>query len=312
MHDKGERPTRALGLNAAAGIAALARRLAERRRPRQRQNVEIEFARRVLALVLRRRGASRHGGQRKAEKTGGRVGRLIRDAVMRTNGHSGGNTHFGAFILLVPLVLGGDIEGARRVIAGTDVQDAVDFYAAFALTSVRVLKSDELDVNDPASVAAIRERGMTLADIMAHSAPRDMVAREWTNGFALTRRCADLLHAHRCGRKAIVAAFMEILASEPDTFIAKKHGMAAAERTMRQAAEVLAGSRDLAAQINSQIARAIGNEVTTIIASARNVAPITAAGGPRIATGIAAPTPSAVPIAFWRIPPRGLRDRTTR
>lgn len=182
-----------------------------------------------------------------AEKTGGRVGRLIRDAVMRTNGHSGGNTHFGAFILLVPLVLGGDIEGARRVIAGTDVQDAVDFYAAFALTSVRVLKSDELDVNDPASVAAIRERGMTLADIMAHSAPRDMVAREWTNGFALTRRCADLLHAHGCGRKAIVAAFMDILASEPDTFIAKKHGMAAAERTMRQAAEVLEGSRDLAA-----------------------------------------------------------------
>lgn len=182
-----------------------------------------------------------------AEKTGGRVGRLIRDAVMRTNGHSGGNTHFGAFILLVPLVLGGDIEGARRVIAGTDVQDALDFYAAFALTNVRVLKSDELDVNDPASVAAIRERGMTLADIMAHSAPRDMVAREWTNGFALTRRCADLLHAHGCGRKAIVAAFMEILASEPDTFIAKKHGMAAAERTMRQAAEVLEGSRDLAA-----------------------------------------------------------------
>lgn len=182
-----------------------------------------------------------------AEKTGGRVGRLIHDAVMRTNGHSGGNTHFGAFILLVPLVLGGDIEGARRVIAGTDLQDALDFYAAFALTNVRVLKSDELDVNDPASVAAIRERGMTLADIMAHSAPRDMVAREWTNGFALTRRCADLLHAHGCGRKAIVAAFMEILASEPDTFIAKKHGMAAAERTMRQAAEVLEGSRDLAA-----------------------------------------------------------------
>ncbi|MDI6866623.1 triphosphoribosyl-dephospho-CoA synthase [Methanoculleus sp.] len=180
-----------------------------------------------------------------AERNGGRVGRLIHDAVMRTNGHSGGNTHFGAFILLVPLVLGGDIKGTRRVIAGTDVQDAVDFYAAFALTSVRVLKSDELDVNDPASVAAIRERGMTLADVMAYSAPRDMVAREWTNGFALTRRCADLLHAHGCGRGAIVAAFMDILASEPDTFIAKKHGMAVAERTMRQAAEVLAGRRDL-------------------------------------------------------------------
>ncbi len=109
-------------------------------------------------------------------------------------------------------------------------------------------ESDDLDVNDPASVAAIRERGMTLADVMAYSAPpRDMVAREWTNGFALTRRCADLLHAHGCGRASVVAAFLDLLATEPDTFIAKKHGEAVAERTVRCAAEVLDGRRDLAA-----------------------------------------------------------------
>ena len=181
-----------------------------------------------------------------AERPGGRVGSLIREAVMRTNGHSGGNTHFGAFILLIPLILGGDIEGARRVVAGTDVADAIEFYAAFGLTEVRVGESDDLDVNDPASVAAIRERGMTLLDIMAHSADRDMVAREWTNGFSLTRRSADLLHAHGPGREGIVAAFLDLLASEPDTFIAKKHGAAVAERTMRCAAEVLRGERDLA------------------------------------------------------------------
>ncbi|KUK63751.1 MAG: Triphosphoribosyl-dephospho-CoA protein [Methanoculleus marisnigri] len=182
-----------------------------------------------------------------AERTGGRVGSLIREAVTLTAGHAGGNTHFGAFILLIPLVLGGDIDGARRIVSGTDVEDAIDFYAAFGLTSVRMPESDDLDVNDPASIAAIRERGMTLADIMAHSAPRDMVAREWTNGFALTRRCADLLHAHGHGRQAIVAAFLDLLASEPDTFIAKKHGEAVAERTMRCAAEVLGGGRDLCA-----------------------------------------------------------------
>ena len=182
-----------------------------------------------------------------AEKNGGRVGSLIREAVLATNNHSGGNTHFGAFILLVPLVLGGDIEGAEAVVAGTDIEDAIDFYAAFGLTEVRMGKSDDLDVNDPASVAAIRERGMTLADIMAYSADRDMVAREWTNGFALTRRCADLLHAHGPGRQAIVASFLDLLASVPDTFIAKKHGVEVAERTMRCAAEVRAGGRDLAA-----------------------------------------------------------------
>jgi triphosphoribosyl-dephospho-CoA synthase len=181
-----------------------------------------------------------------AERPGGRVGSLIREAVMRTNGHSGGNTHFGAFILLIPLILGSDIEGARRVVAGTDVADAIEFYAAFGLTEVRVGESADLDVNDPASVAAIRERGMTLLDIMAYSADRDMVAREWTNGFSLTRRSADLLHAHGPGREGIVAAFLDLLASEPDTFIAKKHGAAVAERTMRCAAEVRRGERDLA------------------------------------------------------------------
>lgn len=182
-----------------------------------------------------------------AEETGGRVGSLIREAVMRTNGHAGGNTHFGAFILLIPLILGGDIAGARRVVAGTDVEDAIDFYAAFGLTQVRVAESDDLDVNDPNSIAAIRERGMTLADIMAYSAPRDMVAREWTNGFSLTRRCADLLHEHGPGREAIVRTFLDLLASVPDTFIAKKHGAETAERTMRCAGEVLSGGRDLRA-----------------------------------------------------------------
>jgi triphosphoribosyl-dephospho-CoA synthase len=182
-----------------------------------------------------------------AEKTGGRVGNLIREAVMLTNGHAGGNTHFGAFILLFPLIIGGDIAGARQVVAETDVQDAIDFYAAFGLTQVRVLESDDLDVNDPESVRVIQEQGMTLADIMGYSAPRDMVAREWTNGFALTRRCADLLHAHGHGREAVVRTFLNLLASEPDTFIAKKHGVAVAEETMRCAAEVLRGGRDIRA-----------------------------------------------------------------
>jgi triphosphoribosyl-dephospho-CoA synthase len=177
----------------------------------------------------------------RAEREGGPVGSLIREAVLLTSGHAGGNTHFGAFILLVPLIIGGDIPGACRAIARTDVQDAIDFYAAFGLTQVRMAGSDDLDVNDPRSIAAIRERGMTLADIMEYSAPRDMVAREWTGGYRLTRRCADLLKEYGSGRQAIVRAFMELLASEPDTFIAKKHGTAVAEHTMRRAREVLDG-----------------------------------------------------------------------
>jgi triphosphoribosyl-dephospho-CoA synthase len=193
----------------------------------------------LASAILARRALER------AEKGTGGLGALIRGAVQATSSHRGGNTHFGAFLLLVPLVAGGDIPAARALIQSTTVEDAVAFYQAFALTRVRMLDHDPLDVNNPEAIAILRERGLTLRDVMAHSAPNDLVAREWVEGFPLTRRAADLLHAHGCGRKAIVSAFLELLATVPDTFIAKKHGMSVAGETMRKAAEVRAGTRDL-------------------------------------------------------------------
>ena len=98
------------------------------------------------------------------------TGMLIRRAVEVTSGHSGGNTHFGAFILLIPLIQGGDIPGAVGVVQHTDTGDAVEFYRAFGLTSVRMLARDELDVHDPGVLDQLRARKMTLLDVMRHSA----------------------------------------------------------------------------------------------------------------------------------------------
>ncbi|HON81292.1 MAG TPA: triphosphoribosyl-dephospho-CoA synthase [Methanoregulaceae archaeon] len=183
----------------------------------------------------------------RAERGEGGIGSLILDAVERTNVHSGGNTHFGAFILLMPLVAGGDIPGADRVVKETTVEDAVLFYKAFGKTKVRVIPGDDLDVTDPHACDTIRQRGMTLFDIMLYSAKNDMVAREWINGFQLTRRGADLLKAHGCGRSSIVQTFLDLLATEPDTFIIKKHGKDAAWKVMQKAQDVRNGLRDLVA-----------------------------------------------------------------
>jgi len=178
-----------------------------------------------------------------AEQGNGRIGEIFGHAIRQTNVHNGGNTHFGAFLLLIPIVYGGDIEGAKRAVAATGVSDAVAFYKAFALTSVRANTSDELDVNDPKALDVIREREMTMLDVMEHSAANDMVAREWINGFALTRRGADLLHQIGPGRNAIVEMFLTLLATEPDTFIIKKFGPDTARETMTKAREVLDGRR---------------------------------------------------------------------
>ena len=178
-------------------------------------------------------------------ESGGSLGDIFRSAVENTSCHAGGNTHFGAFILLIPLIMGGDIPGALRVTGNTTVEDAVQFYRAFSLTKVAVLEKDEIDIGDPAAESILRERGMTLYDVVAYSAPRDMVCREWVNGFALTRKGADLIHHFGTGCTAISDAFLALLAAEPDTFIAKKHGIETARRTMERAREVLDGFRDI-------------------------------------------------------------------
>ena len=171
----------------------------------------------------------------------GRIGEIIGHAVRDTNRHSGGNTHFGAFILLIPLLYGKDIPGAIAAIGKTDTSDAIAFYKAFALTSVKMNETDELDVNDPHTLTMIRDREMTLLDIMQHSAAHDMVARQWVTGFPLVRRGADLLIETGPGRQSIVTLFLTLLATEPDTFIIKKHGIEIARETMLRSRDVLDG-----------------------------------------------------------------------
>ena len=86
---------------------------------------------------------------------------------------------------------------------------------------------------------------MTLYDVMLYSARNDMVAREWINGFALTRRGADLIHSYDGGCGAVVGSFIELLSTEPDTFIIKKHGQDTAWEVMKKAREVRDGIRDI-------------------------------------------------------------------
>jgi triphosphoribosyl-dephospho-CoA synthase len=181
-----------------------------------------------------------------AEAGVGRIGEIIKHAVRDTNCHEGGNTHFGAFILLIPIIYGNGIPGALSAIEKTDVSDAVAFYKAFAMTSVKMNATDDLDVRDPHTLTIIRDREITLLEVMRHSAANDMVAREWITGFPLSRRGADLLKQFGPGRQAIVNTFLTLLASETDTFIIKKHGTAVAHEIMLTAREVLDGKRSLA------------------------------------------------------------------
>jgi triphosphoribosyl-dephospho-CoA synthase len=162
----------------------------------------------------------------------------------------GGNTQFGALLLLAPLVRAaarGDLSpgGATSVVEATTVDDAVSFYRAFEHVDVAVEDPpeglDDLDVRRGSDAApALRERGLTLEGVMDLSAEVDGVAAEWIGGFERTFEAAGWLLADdgpvpdRASR-----AFLRLLADEVDTFVVKTAGREAAEEATRRAQAVL-------------------------------------------------------------------------
>lgn len=168
--------------------------------------------------------------------TEGGIGQLILQASEESvSWQRGGNTHFGAYILLFPLIKAaatGCLDELRsnavNIVKETTVDDAVDFYKAFSRVPVKMKDSEELDVRDNSSLDDLRKRGLTMFDIMAISSKNDIVAREWIDGFTGSFKAAEKLMKKRGAstmNDATVLTFLELLSEEPDTFIVKKYDM---------------------------------------------------------------------------------------
>jgi triphosphoribosyl-dephospho-CoA synthase len=142
------------------------------------------------------------------------IGSLIRSAVCESSAwQRGGNTHFGAFLLLIPLsmaageLFGSSGRGSRRAnfklsedefedlaarahafVKATGCEDAVEFYRAFEVAGVRVNSVDEFSLGNPESAAKLREQQVTLYKLMEIAEGYDLIANEWTSGFG---RCLE-------------------------------------------------------------------------------------------------------------------------
>ncbi|WP_248896629.1 triphosphoribosyl-dephospho-CoA synthase [Haloplanus halobius] len=188
------------------------------------------------------------------------IGDAFDRAVDGMSHQEGGNTQFGCLLLLVPLVrtaARGDLspEGVTSVVESTTVDDAAGFYRAFEHVDVAVddppAEADALDVRRGAdAIPALREQGVTLADVMHLSADRDGNAREWTTGFERTFAAAERIAADEGPiTDRLARIFLDLLAERPDTLVAVDHGMERAREVSRQAEAVrgdLAAAEDLA------------------------------------------------------------------
>lgn len=187
----------------------------------------------------------------KAARSESGAGSLIREAVIESSKwQKGGNTHFGAFLLLIPLVMAaGRCENIKclkaqvqKVVTETTVEDAIQLYRAFSEAKVKVKPVEDLDLGDAASPGKIEERGSTLFNLMEISSSYDMIAEEWTNGFTKTFDCAasirDKVKKYSIN-DAVVLTFMELLSSNKDTFIQTKFDSKKAEEVSLRAKEIM-------------------------------------------------------------------------
>ena len=186
---------------------------------------------------------------------GAPLGAAFERAVDGMSDQSGGNTQFGALLMLVPLVRAAAADrlspsGVAAVVEATTVDDACSFYRGFEYVDVAVGDPPE-DLGDlnvrrgGDATDALRRRETTLYDVMELSADGDGVAAEWTNGFERSFEVAEWLLADEgpVYRRAS-RAFLRLLADEEDTFVVTRNGPDAAAEATRRARAVLRGEED--------------------------------------------------------------------
>ena len=181
------------------------------------------------------------------------LGATILLAIQTTRRWTTANTNLGIVLLLAPLARAAAIAGEQtdsrvldvrslrtalsRVLAETTIDDARTAYAAIRLASPGGL-------GPSASQDVAGEPTITLTAAMRLAADRDGIANEYATDFHATFEIgAPTLRAARTAgldwNDAVVETFLTLLASSPDTHIARRAGLARAEDTTRRARAVL-------------------------------------------------------------------------
>jgi triphosphoribosyl-dephospho-CoA synthase len=169
-------------------------------------------------------------------------GALALACVRATRAVVSTNTNLGIVLLLAPLAAVPEEvnlrAGVEAVLASTNVEDARLVYEAIRLAAPGGLgRAAEQDVAEQPT--------QTLREVMALAAGRDLVARQYANGFREVFEIGapavlEGIEQTESLEGAIVHAQLQLLARQPDTLIARKLGPAEAQEAGARAARVLA------------------------------------------------------------------------
>jgi triphosphoribosyl-dephospho-CoA synthase len=169
------------------------------------------------------------------------VGETILAAIRATRQVVSNNTNLGLVLLLAPLAAVGPQDDFRRglqvVLCNLGLEDARLVYEAIRLAAPAGLgQVDDQDIQ--------QEPTEPLQKVMALAADRDLIARQYANGFcdifdqavpALKRG----LDEHLALEPAIIGCHLDLMAHFPDTLIARKRGREEAKDATAKARAVL-------------------------------------------------------------------------
>jgi triphosphoribosyl-dephospho-CoA synthase len=170
-----------------------------------------------------------------------RVGELVLRSIQATRRVVQSNTNLGIVLLLAPLAVASSSaqlsEALASIIAGLNVQDTDRVYEAIRLASPGGMgEVAEQDVRSKPT--------LPLAEAMALAQERDLIARQYVNGFhEVLNEGVPLLvrgvQQRGCIEEAIVGTHLELLARHGDSLIARKCTQAVADEASRRASDVL-------------------------------------------------------------------------
>lgn len=174
------------------------------------------------------------------------VGERIERAAAATRQAVGANTNLGIVLLAAPICHAAAalpaprgrnalVQGLREVLAALSVADAELAFAAIRLAQPGGLGTSERhDVHEPARVS--------LLEAMREAAGRDLIARQYAEGYAdvIDIGLARLAEARARGRDwrwSATEVYLALLARHPDSHIARKFGAEEARIVRAEALE---------------------------------------------------------------------------
>jgi triphosphoribosyl-dephospho-CoA synthase len=189
------------------------------------------------------------------------MGQIIKKCAADINAwQTGGNTLLGTAMLLVPIAVAAGMtpaeanfgfdfrrlrENLRLAVESTTAEDAVHLYEAIDVAKPSGLGgAPDLDVNDPASKARLLAENVSLFEVFKIAAGYDDICSEWVRNYPIT---FDLAYPYLMAQlkrgdlnTAVVHTFLKVLSEHPDTFIARKAGVAKAREVSLDAKKALA------------------------------------------------------------------------